>query len=206
MTRTPPWGILAGDAAPVPARQGTAAAGASLEAYGNDNRGAALGVQDLDTLDALIADLERAEAGSRDLDLRLHYAVSVMASGHPDLARIMIEEGIAWETVSVAIAERVAAHTTSVDAEIAGENIFVVLRSPKRGQWGAMHRTRRGEEVFAWAANEPLARRLAALKGLRAEAVRRMVSLVPARRPAAAPQPRPREPERAAAGDWKIEF
>jgi hypothetical protein len=67
-----------------------------------------------------------------------------------------------------------------------------------------MHRTRRGEEVFAWAANEPLARRLAALKGLRAEAVRRMVSLVPARRPAA--PPRPREPERAAAGDWKIEF
>jgi hypothetical protein len=183
-----------------------ASAGALLEAYGNDNRGAALGVQDLGTLDVLIADLERATAGSRDLDLRLHYAVSVLATANLDLARIMIEEGIAWETVSVALEERVAAHTTSVDASIAGENIFVVLRSPKRGQWGAMHRTRRGEEIFAWAANEPLARRVAALKGLRAEAARRAPAPVPVRRTVAPSRPRPLEPERAAAGDWKIEF
>lgn len=123
-----------------------------------------------DVLDALIDALAAAPKGSRELDVRLDYGLGVMLSARTDLATIMIREGVSWPTVSEVIDSRVPAYTTSVDAAVEGENIVFAIRSERRGKWGAMHRARSGKEILAWAVTEPLARRLAALQGLRADA------------------------------------
>jgi hypothetical protein len=163
-----------------------------------------------DVLDALIDALAAAPCGNRELDVRLDYGIGVMLSGRVDVAGMMIREGVAWQTVSATIDSRVPAYTTSVDAAVEGENVVFSIRSDRRNQWGAMHRARSGKEVVAWAATEPLARRLAALRGLRVDAMYEA-----ARRsdetPTAVPHEREARPEArhaaaAGAGDWKILF
>jgi hypothetical protein len=123
---------------------------------------------DAGAVDELIAALQRAHAGDRQLDLRIEYCIGVILGGRLDLARLMIDEGFSWDKVSNVLEGRVPPYTTSLDAAVENENIVFVIRSDKRGKWGAIHRDADGEEHLAWAADEKLARRCAAMKGLRA--------------------------------------
>ncbi len=124
---------------------------------------------DLVALDELIETLEMAERGTRTLDIRIEYCLGVALGGRVDIAGTLIEEGISWETVSETLDSRVPPYTTSLDAALEGEAIEFAVKSEKRERWGAMHRSKHRQEFLAWAATEPLARRLAALKGRRAD-------------------------------------
>lgn len=176
-------------------------------------------VQQREALDSLIAELERAQGPSRVLDLRIDYALAARDDERVDIARLMVEEGIGWDTVLQALDERVPAYTGSLDAAVAGETIIFTIRSRKRGAWGAVHRARGGREILAWGATEALARRLAGLLGLRETVA---AAAPPEEQPAAegvggAETPRrPGSIERAMAmqaggepsgeGDWKVLF
>ena len=83
--------------------------------------------------------------------------------------RLLIKEGVSWPTVQETLNEIVPPYSTSLDAALRGEEIVFAIRSAKGRRWGAMQRTASGGEELAWAATEPLARRLAALKSWRAE-------------------------------------
>lgn len=120
-------------------------------------------------LAVLIAEIEDAERGSTALDVRIHFGFRVAADRAPDIAALLIEDGITWPTVEAVIDEQIPPFTTSLDASLEGEDITFVVRSAKRGRWGAMQKARCGEEVLAWAATEPLARRLAALRAFRVD-------------------------------------
>ena len=101
--------------------------------------------------------------------MQIEYCLGVALGDRIDIAGVLIKEGVSWETVSETLDARVPTYTTSLDAAIEGENIQFAVKSEKRERWGAMHRSRRRQEFLAWAASEPLARRLAALKGRRAD-------------------------------------
>lgn len=118
----------------------------------------------LGDLAALITEIENAIAGSEALDIRIHFGYRVAARRAPGISAILIEEGISWPIVEAVLEEQIPPFTTSLDASLAGEDISFVIRSTKRGRWGAMQKARCGEEILAWAATEPLARRLAALR------------------------------------------
>lgn len=120
-------------------------------------------------LDAVIAELENAAQGGAALDGRVHFGFRVLADQSPDIAALLISEGLSWPTVQAVLDDAIPPYTTSLDAAVDGENVMLVLRSTKRRRWGAMQRTSWGGEVMGWAATEPLARRLAALKARRAE-------------------------------------
>lgn len=124
---------------------------------------------DLKALDDLIEALDAAERGSRALDIRIEYCLGVALGGRVDIAGTLIEEGISWDTVKETLDSRVPSYTTSLDAALEGEAIEFAVKSDKRERWGAMHRSSHRQEFLAWAATEPLARRLAALKGRRAD-------------------------------------
>jgi len=115
-------------------------------------------------LAALIAEIEAAATGGAVLDARIHFGFRIAARRAPDIAALLIEEGITWPTVEAVMDEQLPPYTTSLDASLEGELITFVVRSAKRGRWGAMQKARCGEEVLAWAATEALARRLAALR------------------------------------------
>jgi hypothetical protein len=118
----------------------------------------------LANLAALIREIEDATEGNEALDARIHFGYRVAARRSPAIAAILIEEGISWPIVEAVLEEQIPHFTSSLDASLAGEDISFVIRSTKRGRWGAMQKARCGEEVLAWAATEPLARRLAALR------------------------------------------
>lgn len=169
-------------------------------------------VRDRSFLDRLIRDLEAAPAGNRELDLRIEYCLGARRDDPTDLTRLLRDEGFAWPTITAALEDRVPAFTTSIDAALAGENIVLVVRSERRGQWGAVHRTESGEEVMVWAPTEALARRLAGLKaaGL-SEPVAQQAS-APEPAPAiAAPaattiERRAESAEDTEGADWKVMF
>ncbi|WP_119460361.1 hypothetical protein [Rhodospirillaceae bacterium SYSU D60014] len=136
------------------------------------------------TADDLIGALESAQKGSRTLDVQLAFKLGeaggsmedfpattrLPAKWHalgdfPAIAKIMLDEGFSWQSVCDVLDCEAPAYTTSLDAGIPGENIVFVIRSAKRNQWGAIHKTADGEEIFGWGATEVLARRTAALKG-----------------------------------------
>jgi len=119
-------------------------------------------------LGALIAELESAEAGSQALDIRIHYGFRILGGLGEDVASLLIKEGVSWPTVQATLNETVPPYSTSLDAALQGEEIVFAIRSVRHGGWGAMQRTSTGGEELAWAATEPLARRLAALKSWRA--------------------------------------
>jgi len=114
-------------------------------------------------LGALIAELEQARGGNQSLDVRIRYGFRLSDQGE-DMASLLIKEGVSWPTVQAALNEIIPPYSTSLDAALRGEEIVFTLRSSKGGRWGAMQRTSSGGEQLAWAATEPLARRLAALK------------------------------------------
>lgn len=120
---------------------------------------------DTEALAELIAAIGAARQGSADLDIKIEYCVGVAFDQRTDVAGILIEEGFSWDTVGAALEDRVPPYTTSLDASAPGENVVFVIRSDRRGKWGAVHRSEDGREHLAWAATECMARRLAGLSG-----------------------------------------
>lgn len=120
-------------------------------------------------LSTLISELETAKGGSQDLDIRIHYGFRILGGHGEDIASLLIKNGISWPTVQETLHETVPPYSTSLDASLQGEEIVFSIRSAKERRWGAMQRTADGGEELAWAATEPLARRLAALKSHHAE-------------------------------------
>lgn len=118
-------------------------------------------------LDALIAEIESAEVGNAALDARIHFGFRIATRRTPDIAALLIEQGITWPTVEAILDAQIPPFTTSLDAALESEDITFTLRSAKRQLWGAMQKARCGEEVLAWATTEPLARRLAAIRAWR---------------------------------------
>lgn len=158
----------------------------------------------LDDLTVLITEIEAAAAGDTALDARIHFGFRVATRRSPDIAALMIETGVTWPTVEAVMDEQIPPFSTSLDAALEGEDIMFVIRSAKRRRWGAMQKARCGEEVLAWAATEPLARRLAAIAAWR----------VDLEKSAAAPQPvaetsRKRDAageEVASDSEWEVMF
>ncbi len=155
-------------------------------------------------LAVLIAEIEGATAGNTELDARIHVGFRVATRRSPDIAALLIETGITWPTVEAVMDEQVPPFSTSLDAALEGEDITFVIRSTKRRRWGAMQKARCGDEVLAWAATEPLARRLAAIQAWR----------VDLEKSAAAPKPplettsRKDDPVEASVSDsdWEVMF
>ncbi|RMD64262.1 MAG: hypothetical protein D6826_02925 [Alphaproteobacteria bacterium] len=119
-------------------------------------------------LDKLLGSLESAQAGSRELDIIVTFVLGDTATDAGRMIQILVEEGYPWDVVSELLDEDVPAYTSSLDAAVPGEAIVLSAYSSKRGRWLAAHRNDDGGRVLAWAASECLARRLAALKALRA--------------------------------------
>lgn len=115
--------------------------------------------------------LETAPAGSQELDCMISYALE-LARGEFDqiMMELLVNEGFSWNVISEIWEGKVAPYTQSLDSGIEGENIAFAMRSERRDQWAAVHKSDNGEEFVAWARTEILARRLAGLKGILAAA------------------------------------
>jgi len=118
----------------------------------------------------VMSSLETAPEGSQELDCMITYALK-LARGEFDqvMMELLVNEGFSWHIISEIWDGKVAPYTQSLDSGIEGENIAFVMRSDRRSQWAAVHKTPGGEEYVAWAKTEILARRLAGLKGILAE-------------------------------------
>src|SRR3546814_12291487 len=88
------------------------------------------------------------------------------------MMELLVNEGFSWHVISEIWEGKVTPYTQSLDAGIEGENIAFAMKSERREQWAAVHKAADGTEHVAWARPEILARRLAALKGILAEARR----------------------------------
>src|SRR3546814_15906701 len=88
------------------------------------------------------------------------------------MMELLVNEGFSWHVISEIWEGKVTPYTQSLDAGIEGENIAFAMKSERREQWAAVHKAADGTEHVAWARTEILARRLAALKGILAEAGR----------------------------------
>src|SRR3546814_2576373 len=86
------------------------------------------------------------------------------------MMQLLVSEGYSWNVISEIWEGKVARYTQSLDCAVEGENIAFVMKSERRTQWAAVHKSADGTEYVAWARTEILARRLAALKGILAEA------------------------------------
>ena len=119
----------------------------------------------------VVSALETAPQGSQELDCMISYALE-LARGEFDqvMMELLVNEGFSWNVISEIWEGKVAPYTQSLDAGIEGENIAFVMKSERREQWAAVHKSASGEEYVAWARTEILARRLAALKGILADA------------------------------------
>lgn len=106
-------------------------------------------------MDKLIAELEAATAGSRELDEK----IAPYAGWKRDPRR---SDWIDPDNPSHAVSS-VPHYSTSLDAKLPRENIQYVSYNPATGNWGATHvngKTR----VWGLGHTEALARRIAALK------------------------------------------
>jgi hypothetical protein len=119
----------------------------------------------------VVSALETAPAGSQELDCMISYALE-LARGEFDqiMMELLVNEGFSWNVISEIWEGKVAPYTQSLDSSIEGENIAFAMRSERRAQWAAVHKSSDGEEFVAWARTEILARRLAGLKGILAAA------------------------------------
>lgn len=122
----------------------------------------------------VVSALATAPAGSQELDCMISYALE-LARGEFDqvMMELLVNEGFSWNVISEIWEGKVARYTQSLDADIEGENIAFAMKSERREQWAAVHKAADGTEYVAWARTEILARRLAALKGILAEADKR---------------------------------
>ena len=122
----------------------------------------------------VVSALQTAPAGSQELDCMISYALE-LARGEFDqvMMELLVNEGYSWKVISEIWEGKVARYTQSLDAGIDGENIAFAMKSERREQWAAVHKAPDGTEFVAWARTEILARRLAALKGILADAGKR---------------------------------
>ena len=122
----------------------------------------------------VVSALETASSGSQELDCMISYALE-LARGEFDqvMMELLVNEGYSWKVISEIWEGKVARYTQSLDAGIDGENIAFAMKSERREQWAAVHKAPDGTEFVAWARTEILARRLAALKGILADANKR---------------------------------
>lgn len=112
----------------------------------------------------VIEALEAAAGPDRVNDLMLAYATG---QGSDELRRtlpMLLEEGFSWTAIGEVLASEAPSYTGSLDAALPWERVVFTMYSRKREQWSAIHRGTDGRETAAWAATEPLARRLAAMK------------------------------------------
>jgi hypothetical protein len=118
----------------------------------------------------IISALESATEGSQELDCMISYALE-LARGEFDqvMMELLVNEGFSWNVIAEIWEGKVAPYTQSLDCGIEGENIAFAMKSERREQWAAVHKSSDGEEYVAWARTEILARRLAGLKGILAE-------------------------------------
>ena len=126
------------------------------------------GSRDDYTIDDLIGALEHAPDGGTDLDRRIAFQLGLPIGESDQMIKLLLFEGYGWDVISELVQSENPCFSTSLDARIPGENIVLAMHSSKRGQWVAIHRSAGGVDFLAWAASEPLARRAAALRGLRA--------------------------------------
>ena len=128
-----------------------------------------------DIIRRVVSTLETAPHGSQELDCMISYALE-LARGEFDqvMMELLVNEGFSWNVISEIWEGKVAPYTQSLDAGIEGENIAFAMKSERREQWAAVHKSSSGDEYVAWARTEILARRLAALKGILAEAENRV--------------------------------
>ena len=129
----------------------------------------------------VVSALETAPHGSQELDCMITYALE-LARGEFDqvMMELLVNEGFSWNIISEIWEGKVAPYTQSLDCSIEGENIAFVMKSERREQWAAVHKASDGDEYVAWARIEILARRLAGLKGILAEAEKRAADFSPA--------------------------
>lgn len=130
------------------------------------------------TVDDLIAALEAASAGGAELDRMVAFQLGLPLGESDQMIKLLMFEGYSWDIISELVGSENPSFTTALDARIPGENVVLAMRSAKRGQWVAVHRSVGGTDFTAWAATEPLARRAAALRAVRS------ASAFEARRPA----------------------
>jgi hypothetical protein len=124
--------------------------------------------RDEHTIDDLIAALERAPEGGDDLDRMIAFQLGLPVGESDQMIKLLLFEGYEWDVISELVQSENPRFSTVLDARIPGENIVLAMRSNKRNQWAAIHRAAGGTDFMAWAATEALARRAAALRGLRA--------------------------------------
>ncbi|MGP1394633.1 MAG: hypothetical protein ACTS3R_03890 [Inquilinaceae bacterium] len=110
--------------------------------------------------------LEEAEQGDPKLDRLLAHMLSMEPSPTDERIDMLLEGGVSWDTLAPLTQGEAPAFTTSLDASLPGENIVFTMHSSQRGRWAALQKQSDGGEIAAWGANEALARRIAALKGL----------------------------------------
>lgn len=125
------------------------------------------GARDDRTIDDLIGALESAPAGGPEFDRMVAFQLGLPLGESDQMIKLLLFEGYSWDIISELVKSENPSFTTSLDARIPGENIVLAMLSGKRGQWAAVHRSIGGTDFMAWAATEPLARRAAALRGLR---------------------------------------
>lgn len=113
-------------------------------------------------LPALLARVEAAPEGSRELDAELFFAA------HPEYWVTALETMPAIDVYprSVSMLAGLPHYTTSLDTALPGENIVRVEYFSHRKQWAAVHSVKPGHGVWAIAHTEPLARRAAALRAM----------------------------------------
>lgn len=168
----------------------------------------------------LIDMLETAQEGGLKLDTIIAYAVAGADLVTETLREVVMEGGFSVDVAGELLDGRPPPFTRTLDAAIPGENIVLAVYSNRRGRWAAVQRDSDGTEYVAWGTTEALARRAAALRGVRektppparesAPAPKNIarVDVVPERGPERQ-QPRAvEEPaEKFEAGsDWKIRF
>ena len=123
-------------------------------------------------LGTLIEEVEAALSGSQELDIRIHYAFRILGGHDGNIAALLTDEGVSSPTVEEILKEIIPPYSTSLDAALLGEEIVFAIKSSRGPRWGAMQRTASGGETLAWAATEPMARRLAALKSWHVELIK----------------------------------
>lgn len=126
------------------------------------------GSRDEHTIDDLISALERAPEGGGDLDRMIAFQLGLPIGESDEMIKLLLFEGYDWDVISELVLSENPCFSTALDARIPGENVVLAMHSKKRGQWAAIHRGSGGTDFMAWAATEALARRAAALRGLRA--------------------------------------
>ncbi len=164
--------------------------------------------QEIAALDEVLDLLRGAERGSTKFDYMIAYCLGIAVNDRSSVTRVILDEVVSDEAYSQDVLSEllegaVPAHTTSLDAKIAGETIVLSLYSAKRGLWAAVQRAPDGREYLVWAADEILARRLAALRGWKAARLSGTIGGGAERSSEGRPPPEPRRPA-STAGDAEI--